>query len=832
MSKKNIFEMPYIGIKGGIDYDLLYGLNGDYSVILKIKNPVVQYSGSGDDYDKFHSLLLNIVKILGAGYLIQKQDIFSRSPYPKHHSDDFLQEKYNAHFAGRNVLHIQTYFTITRTVKKGAFYVYDKKAQGEFFQNLGKVMGVLTAAGCEPVALREKEINLFVKRMLAMNFKDESVALNNINPGSSELKMGKFRVRSISLINVDTVDLPAEIPTHVELNEKDAIKGFPVDLFSFLLKVPEHECIIFNQLIDIPSQQAILNKLELKRKRHSGIPDPANLICVEDIDLLLNDVARESQLLVHAHYNIVLAAESQHLQKATNFIESSLFQLGITPSKNAYNQLELFRTLLPGNGVELKPYDWFLTTCDAAICFLFKESLQKDEPSDFLVRFTDRQGTPVGIDMSDYPMRTNRIANRNRFVLGSSGVGKSFFMLALLEQYMLYNTDIVIVDTGHSYSGLCAYFEGKYITYTEEKPITMNPFAITAEECNVEKKDFLVTLVGLLWKGADGALGTVERDVIAYVISAYYSTYFLEHDDGAGPYEINELSFNSFYEYALAKIPDIKTQENIPFQLEEFRYVLKKFYRGGEYDSILNESIDDSLFTERFIVFEIDNIANNATLFPITTLIIMDVFIQKMRHRKDRRKVLLLEEAWKAIASPIMAGFLLYLNKTARKFWGEIIEVTQELADIIGNPIVKDAIIANSDTICLLDQSKLEKNFDEVAKLLSISDSERKKIFTINRLDNKAGRGRFKEVYIRRGQVGEVYGVEVSIYQYFVYTTEKPEKSALEIYTKFYGSFRGGLEFFVSDFNQSKLPVNQFVTQVNNNNRPLYNHDQIPELIN
>src|ERR1700749_2355101 len=145
------------------------------------------------------------------------------------------------------------------------------------------------------------------------------------------------------------------------MNEKETLRGFPVDFLSFLFRVPDFEVIIFNQVIDIPSQFMTLKKLELKKKRHSGIPDPANMLCVEDIDLLLNDVARESQLLVNCHFNILVSAHTTAIQKAVNFIESSLFQLGIIPSKNAYNQLELFRSALPANAVELKAYDWFLT---------------------------------------------------------------------------------------------------------------------------------------------------------------------------------------------------------------------------------------------------------------------------------------------------------------------------------------------------------------------------------------------------------------------------------------------------------------------------------------
>jgi type IV secretory pathway VirB4 component len=360
----------------------------------------------------------------------------NRGIYPDKKADEYLQQKYNDHFAGRRFLKVDTYLTITRQVKKGTFYVYDAKATREFRQATAKVLDVLSAGKTSPLVLDEKALNLLVMQVLAMDFSGQ-VALNNIAPTETELKMGPRTVRNISLINIDDMDLPLEVSSHIELNEKDTLRGFPVDFLSFLFKVPDFEAILYNQVIEIPSQTGTLRKLEQKKKRHSGIPDPANQICVQDIDLLLNDVARENQLLVNCHFNIVVAAANESIQKSCNYIESALFSLGIIPSKNAYNQIELFRTALPGNGVELKHYDWFLTTCDAALCFFFKEAMQQDDPSDFLIRFTDRQGVPVGIDPADLPMRTNRINNRNKFVLGPSGSGKSFFMNALIEQYMV-----------------------------------------------------------------------------------------------------------------------------------------------------------------------------------------------------------------------------------------------------------------------------------------------------------------------------------------------------------------------------------------------------------
>ena len=401
----------------------------------------------------------------------------------------------------------------------------------------------------------------------------------------------------------------------------------------------------------------------------------------------------------------------------------------------------------------------------------------------------------------------------------------------LVRQYYLHDTDIDLVDTGHSYSGLCSYYGGKYITYSETKPITMNPFRINEAEYNEEKREFLKSLIGLLWKGADGHLNQVEDSVLMSVIPAYYKQFLFDNNrlknentvtperDEAGSIKgvsnkRNQLNFNSFYEFSIEFISDLQSKERISFDLNEYQFILKKFYKGGEYETILNDDIDQSLFDESFIVFEIDAIKEHKVLFPITTIIIMDVFLQKMRHKKNR-KALIIEEAWKAIASPMMAGYILYLYKTVRKFWGEAIVVTQELDDIIGNEIVKNSIVNNSDTICLLDQTKFKDNFKEVAALLSLNDIEQKKIFTINNLPNKEGRGRFKEVYIKRGSTGEVYGVEVSLYEYLTFTTERKEKEALERYVQQYdGDYRKGLDMFVLDFQKSGKKLSEFVHSV------------------
>jgi hypothetical protein len=563
------------------------------------------------------------------------------------------------------------------------------------------------------------------------------------------------------------------------------------------------------------------------------------------------------------------------IQKCTNHLENVFGRLGIHLSKHAYNQLELFVNSFPGNCYGMNPeYDRFLTLSDAAACLMYKEHIPHSENSPLKVYYTDRQGVPIAIDISGKEGSVKYTDNSNFFCLGPSGSGKSFHINSVMRQLHEQGTDVVMVDTGNSYEGLCEYVNGKYISYTEEKPITMNPFRITQRELNIEKINFLKNLVLQIWLGSNALPTRNESTVVEQLISEYYDTYFhgfqgytpehrndlrkgmmtelgnrgleelingmsLGHvssteakvdalldllEERRKQLVVSELSFNSFYEYATEAIAIICTERCIPnvsadgIRPTDFKNCLQHFYKGGKYEKTLNEQTDSTLFDETFIVFEIDAIKDDPTLFPIVTLIIMDVFLQKMRLKKNR-KVLVIEEAWKAIATPLMAEYIKYLYKTARKFWASVGVVTQEIQDIIGSEIVKEAIINNSDVVMLLDQSKFRERFDNIQQILGLTDVDCKKIFTINRLDNKDGRSFFREVFIRRGSASGVYGVEEPRECYMTYTTERAEKEALKLYkAELHCNHQQAIEAYVRDWNRSgitsSLPFAQKVNQV------------------
>lgn len=869
-------------------------------------------------------MLSNIVQTLGEGYALQKQDVLCRQAY--HHDvpqdAEFLTRSYFRYFEGREFTEIRTYLTVTQEAQKSRFVQYDPKTWLDFHAKVSRVDDILTEKGIRHRKLTKDEVNEYCHRFMAFNFRHGAFTMTNFKASDEWLKTGNRIIRSFPLVDIDEINLPSEVKPYTEMSVNGY--GIATDLLSFLTDIPHSECVVYNQVVQIPSQRKLLRKLQAKAKRHGSMPDPSNKIAKADIEEVLERLAVDTSLLVYSHFNILVSCPADRLTPVTSYLETKLYECGIMASRTAYNQLELFTGSFPGNGYALNPdYDLFLTLSDAALCFFFKEHLKASEDTPLTTYYTDRQGLPVCIDITGKEGKVKMTDNANFFCIGPSGSGKSFHMNTVVRQLLEQGTDVVMVDTGDSYEGICGYFGGTYISYSKEKPISMNPFKVTREEYDLnfgEKKNFLKSLIFLIYKGNE--LPTkIEDMLVNQTIVEYYDAYFrpfdsfsdterkvlrqklltaakmengyeqythdmedverqiaeeekgqekpqeLEHHALALPSEVRrqklvrqcralravirdaaatasekeraarvleshkkelvessmlvridrqidhmeeqkrrlrvrELSFNTYYEFALERIPQITSLEKIRFEIRDFAAILKQFYRGGEQELTLNSDLDVNLFDEKFIVFEIDKIKDDPVLFPIVVLIIMDVFLQKMRIKKGR-KALIIEEAWKAIASPTMAEYIKYLYKTVRKFHGIAGVVTQELNDVIDSPIVKEAIINNSDVKILLDQSKFKDRYEDIAAILGLTQIQRQQIFTVNALNNKDGRNYFKEVWICRGQHSDVYGVEEPPECYWAYTTERAEKEALKTYLRHYGTMQEAITRIEADRKQA-----------------------------
>ena len=927
--------------RGNLMNTVLFSKNGNWSVIIEIENPVQQYCTDAALYYGYADILSNIIQTLGEGYCLQKQDIFCRQGYDHEVSGDmsFLYQSYFKYFKGRQYTNIRTFLIITQEFKQSSFVKYDPKAWLDFHSKVGKVINILSEKNIPHYKLSKKEVAEYVHRFLAFDFKPHPFSLNNMNVTDEYIKTGERAIKSFSLVNIDTIDLP----TFIRPFNTMAVNGFNIatDLLSFLADIPYTDCVIYNQVIQIPQQRPLMRKLQGKAKRHDSMPDPSNKIAKADIDLVLDLLAKESQLLVYTNFNIITSSPLAKVNNVTSYLETKLYDCGIMPSKACYNQLELFVNSFPGLSYSFnKEYDLFLTLADAALCLMYKEHMKHNEESRLNVYYTDRQGIPVSIDITGKEGKIKFTDNANFFCLGPSGSGKSFHMNSVVAQLLMQDTDVVMIDTGDSYEGISHYFHGTYIAYSKEKPISMNPFSITPDEYNLnfgEKKQFLKSLIFLIFKGNEEPT-KIEDKIINQTLVEYYDEYFnpfdkfsdkdrerlrerlMLEDKKNGEYEkyeekleekygddytiselegnaasspqaepiehntvndadgeldftkeekdhhakivrqvsklrnvindkaasdgekenanrqlvrlmpeliegkylmriekkidkiekqrkklnVKNLSFNSYYEFALERIPQIMAEKKIDFDIDNFAAILEQFYKGGELEHTLNNDLDKSLFDEKFIVFEIDKIKDDPILFPIVVLIIMDVFLQKMRLKKGR-KALIIEEAWKAISSPTMAGYIKYLYKTVRKFNGIAGVVTQELNDVIDSPIVKEAIINNSDVKILLDQSKFKDRYGDISAILGLTEVQKQQIFTVNALPPKEGIPYHKEVWISRGQYSDVYSVEVPPEWYWAFTTERVEKEALKIYER---AFDDEIEQAITHIEEDRKKMN------------------------
>ena len=918
MAKENkkVFDGIYAQLEETDGNVVLFDAKGAPSVIFEMTNPVLRLCTDSERYMVFQDVLANIVQTLGEGYALQKQDIFCRQRYRRDVPEDaeFLTRSYFNYFEGREFTEITTYLIVTQEAQRGQFVQYDPKKWLDFHSKVAKVDDILTEKGISHRKLTKPEVNEYLHRFMAFHFQHGPFSMTNFKASDEYLRTGSRIIRSYPLVDIDEINLPSVVKPYTEMS----VNGYPVatDVFSFLAEVPHADCVVFNQVVQIPGQRKLLRKLQGKAKRHGSMPDPSNKIAKADIEEVLNILAVDSSLLVNTNFNIIVSCPPDKVTPVTSFLETKLYECGIMPSRTAYNQLELFINSFPGCAYGFNPdYDLFLTLSDSALCLFFKEHLKGCEDTPLTTFYTDRQGLPVCIDITGKEGKVKMTDNANFFCIGPSGSGKSFHMNSVVRQLLEQNTDVVMVDTGDSYEGICGYFGGTYISYSKEKPISMNPFKVTREEYEQnfgEKKNFLKSLIFLIFKGNE-APSKIEDMLVNQAIVEYYEAYFnpftsfsdtereglrqkllvaakmeddyekfatdmrdieeqinapepetkttvralilpseerrnkiirqcralramivdratteAEKEKAASKIEVYKkelhetsmlmkidkqidhmeeqkrrlkvpsLSFNTYYEFALERIPQITSLEKIHFDIRDFAAILKQFYRGGELEVTLNSDLDTNLFDERFIVFEIDKIKDDPVLFPIIVLIIMDVFLQKMRIKKGR-KALIIEEAWKAIASPTMAEYIKFLYKTVRKFHGIAGVVTQELNDVIDSPIVKEAIINNSDVKILLDQSKFKDRYSDIAAILGLTPIQKQQIFTVNALNNKEGRNYFKEVWICRGQNSDVYGVEEPPECYWAYTTERAEKEALKIYLRHYGTMQEAITNIEAD---------------------------------
>ena len=788
-----------------VEHGCIVSKDADITVGFRVELPEL-YTVTSAEYEAIHATWVKAMKVLPDYCIVHKQDIFIRETYkPDTDREDmsFLSRSFERHFNERPYLNHYCYLSLTKTTKersrtqsnfstlcRGLIVpkeIKDKEAVTKFLESVGQFASILNESGYlglrqltdEEITGTDTEAGI-IEKYFSLSQTD-TTTLEDITLKADEMKIGDNYLCLHTLSDVE--DLPGEVATDsryekLSTDRSDCRLSFAAPIG--LLLPCNH---IYNQYVFIDDSAANLQKFEKMAKNMHSLSrySRSNQINKEWIDEYLNEAHSFGLTSVRCHCNVMAWSDDrEELKRIRNEVGSQLAQMECKPRHNTVDTPTLFWAAIPGNAADFPAEESFYTFIEQAVCFFSQETNYRNSPSPFGIKMVDRlTGKPLHLDISDLPLKKGIITNRNKFVLGPSGSGKSFFMNHLVRQYYEQGTHVVLVDTGNSYQGLCEMInkktkgdDGIYFTYTEEKPISFNPFYTDDFVYDVEKKDSIKTLLLTLWKSEDDKITKTESGELGSAVTAYIDR--IKADRSITP------NFNTFYEFMRddyrheLESRAIKVGKD-DFNIDNFLTTLRQYYSGGRYDFLLNSRENIDLLGKRFIVFEIDAIKENRELFPVVTIIIMEAFINKMRRLKGIRKQLIVEEAWKALSSASMSEYLKYLYKTVRKYFGEAIVVTQEVDDIISSPVVKEAIINNSDCKILLDQRKYMNKFDAIQDLLGLTDKERGQILSINMANNPSRL--YKEVWIGLGGTqSAVYATEVSAEEYLTFTTEETEK--------------------------------------------------------
>ena len=795
-------KFPLLAVENGC----IVSKDADVTVAFKVELPEL-FTVTSNEYEAIHSAWHKAVKVLPDFSIVHKQDFFIEEKYqPEIDKDElsFLSRSFERHFNERPFLNHFCYLFLTKTTKmrsrqestfstlcKGKIIpkeIEDKETVTKFLEAVGQFERIMNDSGFITLRrLRADEIvgtettAGIVEKYFSLSQNDTTV-LKDISLNPEEMRIGDDFLCLHTLSDVE--DLPGNVGTdsryeRLSTDRSDCRLSFAAPVGVLLTC---NHC--YNQYIFIDDHTESLKRFEQTARNMQSLSrySRSNQINKAWIEEYLNEAHSKGLVSVRCHCNVMAWSDDrEELKHIKNDVGSQLALMECKPRHNTTDVPTLFWAGIPGNEGDFPFEESFYTFIPQALCFFTEETNYKSSLSPFGIKMVDRvTGRPLHLDISDLPMKKGVITNRNKFVLGPSGSGKSFFMNHLVRQYYEQNSHIVLVDTGNSYQGLCEMIhrktkgaDGIYYTYSEEKPISFNPFFTDDYKFNVEKKDSIKTLLLTLWKSEDDKITKTESGELGSAVSAYIKK--IQQDRGIVP------CFDTFYEYMLndyrAELEkrDIKVSRE-DFNIDNFLTTLRQYYKGGRFDFLLNSRENIDLLHKRFIVFEIDSIKDNAELFPVVVIIIMEAFINKMRRLKGIRKLLIVEEAWKALTTENMANYLKYMYKTVRKYFGEAIVVTQEVDDIISSPVVKESIINNSDCKILLDQKKYMNKFDGIQAMLGLTEKEKAQILSIN-LANHPGR-KYKEVWIGlNGVQSAVYATEVSPAEYLTYTTEESEKT-------------------------------------------------------
>jgi conjugation system TraG family ATPase len=796
---------------------ILYNQNGDVSKAYALETRP-GFSRSFEEILRDKQGFVKAFLQLGPGMMLTLQYRYHRrrhSPRLRESPSDELQQANDRHYKDRTCLELHAYLIITQTANSiGAApkliptltgknlvsaTARDELELRRFEERAIQVVRILeqeTGIGCRELPAGEL---MGTRHTMGITEPSGLTASCWAKPEIKDfdnrdgLRIGEEHARIMAVTNAS--QLPPQCSPVIRYDTYSTDKTcFPIEPGAYMgsLLPFDHITTLFIIGQDRVSYMKDLDK-QLKRHESLGGKDSANLATQADIRAYREILAKGEQQAVRMHINIMIWADDKaELNARQQQVTASLTRIGITPHLETLNALGIVAAIIPGNGGDLPINMTFPTFGEQASCFVITESQEKDAHGPSSIPFGDRTtGIPVLVDLYDQPKRKGIINNFHKTVVGPSGSGKSVWLLMLLLAVSRQGHHAMILDIGASFKRLCQYLGGRYFDFGGDDALQFNPFLLgEGELLDTEKTESLIALLMILWKMGNQAYTRSEYIAVSNIVTNYYA--WLKENPNVFP------CFNSLYDWLQEQyIPGIQAGgvREKDFDWTNFLYVLRPYYLGGEYEHVLNSQENMHLLQERFVVFELDKIRDHAILFPVVMVILMELYISKLRKIKGVRKFLVMDEVWKVLMTDVASGFVKWAFKTGRKFNGEVIVATQDIEDLTGNEIVKNAIINNADTKIIMDVSKLMNRFDEFQAAMGLTEKDKMMLLSLNRVP-----GPGKEFFVTQGNGhSRVYRLELSLEELMLFTTDEPQRIKIEEYTRQHGGLWEGIKALAAD---------------------------------
>lgn len=758
-----------------------------------------------DGYEDLLEALSSAVRALGPGYIIHRQDIYLKDSYKAQKQEGFLSGSYERHFSDREHLVHRQYLYLTLALKdapnrsissSGAFGISMPK--GEF---LAKDLSTLLSKASEFASVMSSRGGYTLSRLddtqLAAIVFDHSrlysrdSIFSDIERGTDRVKCGPRTLWAYSISESRT------LPTILSPSQRaDFLSGSSSEIHlstsSAIGPLLECEHMVNTYIFTLNQGDTMREMGGRKRRMTSMGQNPENRIAAEELEEFADQAHKESLTCVKAHTNILVWGEEHQEQELRSRISSALSGMNILCVQNTSDTHVLWYSAYPGAAGEISGDNLMTRELKNFLCLGINETYDEGIPSGAM-KICDRfRNIPIKIDIQEAAYKAGLIDNYNAFILGGSGTGKSFFTNYFVRSCYDAGETVFIIDVGDSYEGLCSVIreesngkDGIYHTWDKDHPITFDAFLGIedwVDEAGRLQQDsdgvnFLLSFLQTLWapKGgwnADSAniLKQMVRDFVLSRRTIEQKPIF----NDLRQHIITEVApqVHSASGYICDSVQVTKER----FDIDGLILAMGDYAEGGAFGFLLNDRNPRDLFSSRFTVFEVDKLSgiNDSKFYSLCILCIMNSFNAKMRSTPGM-KVMVIEEAWKAIANETMSGYLAGLWKTARKFQTSAVVVTQQVSDIMSSQVIRDTILQNSSVRILLDQSNNRNSFSQLQELLGLTDHQRDIILSMNRLHRDGLK--YREVFIALGDKKYgVYATEVSPEEAVCYESNKERK--------------------------------------------------------